>query len=57
MHHDPPYPLFKGVNILKETSLVATMYCRFDLRICVYHTCAYCLGVTWYTQILISTSP
>ena len=21
-------------------------YCRFDLRICVYHTWAYCLGVT-----------
>ena len=32
------------------------IYCRFDLRICVYHTWAYCLGVTWYTQILISTS-
>ena len=34
-----------------------TRYCRFDLRICVSHRWAYCLGVTWDTQLLISNSP
>ena len=45
------------IDVVFVLRVFCVLYCRFDLRIWGSHRWAYCLGVTWDTQILISTSP